>query len=246
MTSELSTQVDTIRTAKRGRLIANANNSEIAKTLSMIYFMVGLRPQHFPTMEEDQFIFKYIRQNFPEITLEEIYLAFDVAIKGESEVGDVKVYDQFCIEYLVRIIMGYKDYVKKVAKQIPEPRYIEEQKVVVISTEEKLKDIEEFRNKEIDYRILPPYLYDWMVELKIINLEDSDKIKYYGIATKVRLSELKALMDSNPTDKIARRTYSDFYNKYQEGCINLTEAEISDIDKIFKRIVVINNLKNKL
>ena len=97
---ELIMPIDTLLKAKKTTLISQCSNEEIGKRLSLIYFMIGLRPQHFPSPEEDLFIFNYLRINYGHKTLDELYLAFDLAIKGTTEV-DCKVYDQFSITTVI-------------------------------------------------------------------------------------------------------------------------------------------------
>ena len=108
-----------INKAITGKRILDSTDSEIAKRLSLIYFMIGLRPHHFPTKEEDVFLFSYIRKNYPNTTLDEIYLAFDLAIKNVLDVSDIKCYDQFSIEYFVRIMTGYYRYAKNIISNEP-------------------------------------------------------------------------------------------------------------------------------
>jgi hypothetical protein len=233
-----------INKARDGIKLFQSTDSELAKRLSMIYFMIGLRPHHFPTEDEDRFLFAYIRKNFPNYTLDDIYLAFDMAIKNQLDIDDIKCYDQFSVEYFVRIMLAYKRYVRVVVAN--EPRKHKELPLsgTIISKEEKLADIKELYSYDsLDKVIIPSYIYSWMCELGYINLSDSDKVIMYRKAINIKLNNLQSIVYSNPLNKDARKEFTAYQKRVKDNFVNITSSEEAELHSIFIRLAVINQIK---
>ena len=124
LTTSGTTQLDTIRKVLGGKRIADATDTELAETHTRLFFVIGLRPQHFPSKEEDRAIYGYLRANYGHKTLDELLYAFNLAIKGELNLkaDDVKVYDQYSIAYVVRIMEAYRVWLLSQAEKVPEPK----------------------------------------------------------------------------------------------------------------------------
>lgn len=124
MTTCTSTPVDTIKKVLAAKLVSQATDGDISKVFAGIFFVIGLRRQHFPTQQEDKLIFAYLRTHYGHKSLDELTLAFNLAIKGELELKpeDVKVYDQFTIAYLVTVMEAYRKWLKKQVQLIPEEK----------------------------------------------------------------------------------------------------------------------------
>lgn len=154
--------------------ISDASDIEIAQKLSIIYYLIGLRPNHFPTPEEDAFLYGYIRKKYSHKTLEELVLAFELAIDNKLDLEDVKVYDQFTPEYLTRIMNAYKSWLNQLHKN-KKPEKMENEKVT-ITDEYKLNEIDEWLNKkDINLWLIPVYLYYYLKDLNFINLTNAEK-----------------------------------------------------------------------
>jgi len=118
LTVERITQTDTVAAVKerlKGKAMCVASDQEISLGLSKIYLLVGLRPHHFPTMEEDLFLFTFIRNHFGRKTLSEMEYAFELAVTNQLDIDDIKVYDQFTPEYFARIMNAYKRWLMGVS-----------------------------------------------------------------------------------------------------------------------------------
>lgn len=241
---ELITQTDTIKQAWKSRHISAASDKELAQTLNKVYFTIGLRPQHFPTREEDLVLFGYLRQKYGERTLGELYLAFDLAINDKLDVNDYKVYDQFSIEYLVRVFNSYGRYVYKTmteAKQLtPPPAPVEVPKV---TENEKLTDIAEFFNAP-ESKILPLYVYEWLDQLGFLTYTDEEKVKLYGEAIKAVKINLANEALKNTGDKGAKAELDRLRENIREGFRKATPHELSAIQTEYKKTVLIDQ-KNK-
>lgn len=204
--------------------------------------MIGLRPQHFPSPEEDLFIFNYLRVNFGHKTLDELYLAFDLAIKGELDT-DVKVYDQFSIEYLVRIMNAFRIYSNHLIKEqsqkpmetLPPPTETEQ---------EMIKDVMEYvKNDFYNFRNLmmtPLYLFTICEKLNFINQTEKQKIKMYGKAVQYRKDMLK---NETIIDIRHNREYQKFIKDLENN--TLSSFEIQFISDIYKRMSILEYLIEK-
>lgn len=202
--------------------------------------LVGLRPQHFPTQQEDVLLITFIKKHFARQGIEELYYAFELAITGELDIDDVKVYDQFTLEYLMRIMNSYKRYMIEKCKEILTKIKPVEPEVPKLTDEDKRQDIEEWRIRiKTDSRLLPFYLYDWMKQLKMIDMEENEILRYYGKAIRIRENELRRNAE---IDVDARKELKAFMHMKSNHFSNITKDEERNIDSIFKRLVVIDKL----
>jgi len=227
--------ITAIQTILKGKLISEASDSEISKELLKIYFIIGLRPQHFPTKEQDVFIFQYLKAKFGHKTLEELYLAFDLAINQKLDLEDYKVFDQFSIEYLVRIMNAYRKWLIKTKTEIEikeEPKLIE----MIITDKEKKQDIAEWEaKKDINVHYIPLYIYDYLCEFGKIILSANEKALIYQKAAGMRYSMLQVEGGGEFT------TFAEMFKKgYQE----IKGDEVLRIKELAKKISVYDYLKS--
>ena len=230
----LSTITD-IQTILNSKLIKDASDYEISKELLKIYFIIGLRPQHFPTKEQDSFIFKYLKAKFGHKTLEELYLAFDLAINQKLDLEDYKVFDQFSIEYLVRIMNAYRRWLIKTKIDLEikeEPKLIE----MTVLDEEKKQDIEEWLNKkDLNIHYIPLYIYDYLCEFEYIMLSSEEKIEKIKKAASMRFSILQAEGGGE---------FKAFLEMYKNGYKGLKGDEVIRVRELAKKISVYDYIKS--
>ena len=204
--------------------------------------MIGLRPQHFPSPEEDLFIFNYLRVNFGHKTLDELYLAFDLAIKRELDV-DVKVYDQFSIEYLVRIMNAFRIYSNHIIKEQPQ-KPMETLPPPTETEQEMINDVMEYvKNDFYNFKnlmMIPLYLFTTCEKLSFINQTEKQKIKIYGKAVEYRKNMLK-------NESIMDLRFNREYQKLVRDIKNntLSSFEIQFISDIYKRMSILECLIEK-
>jgi hypothetical protein len=224
--------------------IADATNKELAVEFSKVYFLIGLRPQHCPNEEQSKLIFDYIRFHYPVKTIKEIYLAFDLAIHGKYEV-DHKVFDQFTIEYFVRIFNAYRKYLVEMHKILQENTKLESPKIEykVNHHEEMEAEIEEFlQQKQIDFRFLPIYLYNYLERLNKISLSIEEKKEYYQKAIQYFKKQLQNENNYGIMDSV--REIKRFDKLLAED--SLTDDYKINLKDIAKRMVVFDYwTKNK-
>jgi len=166
----LNTQTEVVRKALSGVKVCEAEDNDLYRTLSIIYLIVGLRPHHFPTKQEDTVILGFLREEYALKTLDELILAFKLAMKGELDLEDVKVYDQFTCEYLARVMTAYRKWLKEVdSKVIPAPPPAIENKEEV--TPDEIIEIAKGCLK-YDWRLIPVRAYTILYNQGKRNTED--------------------------------------------------------------------------
>ena len=185
----------------------------------------------------------FIRSEYGLKTLDELLLAFKLAIKGELEIEDVKVYDQFTCEYLARVMTAYRKWLKSKSKEMPAPAPKMILGNVSTSQAEKMADIEEWESKDkkdINFDLIPPYLYDYLVEFKKIpdNYEEPDNL--FRAAKLRRRILFQDSLSFRTEDKIA---FNEFEKMFISG--EYSGLEPNRIKLLAKKIMVFDYLNKK-
>lgn len=130
----------------------------------------------------------FIRVNYPNKTLDEFTLAFNLALTGKLELAynDVKLYDIFSCEYLGRIMSAYAKWLKGVYYRYQE--FSESQRLKdlpagnVKLSEKQWNELLKDSNK-LPFDLIPVMLYEHFTETKKIKVNDKDKWAYLHKAT---------------------------------------------------------------
>ena len=111
--------------AQSTQTLRSRNEEDLKQVLRYSMVLVGLRGNNMPTEEEKFVLLNFIRSNFGNQTLEEIKLAFELAVSGKLGI-DAKCYENFSCEYFGRIMKAYIDYARQetitVVKEIEAPK----------------------------------------------------------------------------------------------------------------------------
>jgi hypothetical protein len=189
------TNVNKANLALGGKFIGESTEQEVKERLKRIYAMIGLRPHHFPVDEEKQFLHDFIFVKYSRKTLDELVLAFELALDGQLDVEDVKVYDQFTCEYLARIMNGYRNWLKNVSaieatKKKP-VAFIDNKRELTF--DEIQEWVNEWKAKEkIELDLIPLTFYEFLVgngSLVVSNEKKWEYIQKATVAIKVGLHE---------------------------------------------------------
>jgi len=179
---------------------------QIKEILRLIMLKVGLRAANLPNEEEKAVLIAHIVTEYGNHTLEEIKLAFDMAISGklDLEQKDITCYENFSCLYFSTIMTAYRNWAKETYKFIKiVPKMIEEKKS--IEHEEMLEWINEWSAKEnIDIELIPLQFYDFLVGANLINVSNKEKHGYLAKATsqiKVRLIDAMSLSKNDDAYK---------------------------------------------
>lgn len=201
-----------------------------------IFLLIGLRKSQFPAPEEDIFNVAFIKKNFGHKTTTEIIEAFELAVTGKIDV-DVKHYDQFTLPYFCRIMDAYRIFNNDRILSTPPPKFKEI--AYQMTDEERLNEIEEWKNKSYDFKILPLYLYDWLLKYSLHAITDELKADYYNRAVKVHENELRRNFELYGV----KQPYSDFLKVKANNFENISQQELDTITNIYKRIFINEYLK---
>lgn len=76
---------------------------------------VGLRGVNLPTQIEADFLVAFLERNFAGHTIQELALAFEMAVARKLELRseDVICYENFSVEYVARIMAAYRAWASK-------------------------------------------------------------------------------------------------------------------------------------
>jgi hypothetical protein len=133
--------------------IKKAALADVDMLFRKCFTLVGLRAQNIPNDFETLVLYEFLVENYGEHTIDEIHLAFKLAVQGKLDIGsdDVKCYENFSCLYLSSIIVAYRKWAAQTYRQL-EP--------VIVKPEEEQKYLEGPR-KEIHwgYHIDNAYLH---------------------------------------------------------------------------------------
>lgn len=201
-----------------------------------IFLLIGLRKIQYPTPEEDIFNVAFIKKNFGQKTSTQIIEAFELAVTGKLDV-DVKHYDQFTLPYFCKIMDAYRIYNNERILATPPPKFKEI--AYQMTDEERLNEIDEWKNKSYDFKILPLYLYDWILKYDLHAITDDLKADYYNRAVRVHENELRRNFELYGV----KQPYGDFLKVKANNFENISQQELDTITNIYKRIFINEYLK---
>lgn len=196
-----------------------------------IFLLIGLRKVQYPTPEEDLFNVTFIKKNFGHKTPYEIIEAFELAVTGKLDV-DVKHYDQFTLPYFCNILNAYRIFNnERILAQAPAPILQIEYE---LTDADRIIEIESWRKKDYDFRILPLYLYDWILKYTSQAITDALKVDYYNRAVKIHENELRRNFELYGV----KQPYADFLKVKADNFENINHGELNVITNIYKRIFI--------
>jgi hypothetical protein len=119
-------------------LISESTVDELKQVLRLVMIKAGLRSQNWPQDEEKVVLIDHIVSNFGGNRIEEIKLAFDLAIaeKLEIEKKEISCYENFSCAYFSKIMNAYRLWSTQEIKHIK----TEEPPVQKIFTQDELDD----------------------------------------------------------------------------------------------------------
>lgn len=204
----------------------------IKEVLRLIMLKVGLRAVNLPNDEEKAVLIAHIVTEYGNHTLEEIKLAFDMAISGKLnlEQKDITCYENFSCLYFSNIMTAYRIWAKEVYKFIkPVSKMIEEKKS--IEYDEMIEWINEWASKEnIDIELIPLQFYDFLVGANLLAIPNKEKWEYLGKATaQIKVKLLDAMSLSKNDD--AYKEFKAFEKMETDGFVGSTSERIKNRSK---------------
>lgn len=104
--------------ALTGVKLGLCENEKMTEALQYCMLLVGIRVNNYPAQSEFDLFKIFLRRNFPGNTVEELLLAFEMAIAGKLDMGKdgAKAYENFSCEYIARILNAYRSWSEKVIR----------------------------------------------------------------------------------------------------------------------------------
>lgn len=183
---------------KNGLKIRNLEEDEpLLQVLRYVFTLIGIRNEQIPNQIEKVVLVKFIKDHYPNYSVEEIRVAFEFAIKKITTV-EVNHYGNFSGLYFASIMNAYQEHRNKVAGELhrieqrekaQQEIEITEAEILKIETEYKKNIIDPIfedykKNSRLDFGITnPKYIYDLMSKEfpDLINLEERQEIKLEAI-----------------------------------------------------------------
>jgi len=235
--------VTSIQIAMQSKSIQDATDKEIAQELNKIFFLIGLRNQFIPNQDQAKLIVTYIRNNYENRKLDELFLAFDFYIKSYY-CEDVKFYDQFNLQSLNLVMNGYRKYINDLNSKLREvkPPSPPEQNIPKLDINQ---DIEEYLNRtDLNKRnlvLIPTYIYDNMLKLGYINQDEKRKVTLYRLATDMYESRLA--YEAKDFDKFAIGKLNRFRKEKSYYFENIDDVTVSDIKQLYQKLSVLDEIQ---
>ena len=228
MTMELTTEQ---RSYYNGERICNTTNQQIVNKLKYIIVLVGC--DKLPNNEETLILVDFIKNDLKKYYLEEMVLAFKLALKGEIE-ADLNHYNTFSVNYLCRVMRVYekwrqKNYKPKQNIMINEKNSLSDEEKEQIVKEGLVDEYTHYKLKKEFKSICPQIYLDYLWKNKLIKPTEKE-IKDIKTLSE---TELKSRLDAE------KSTSNNIYEvrKIAKKILNLTS------ENEFKTLCKVNYLK---
>jgi hypothetical protein len=208
--------------------IIQGERENLVKTLRWIMMKVGLREQNWPTTEETAVLIQHIESNYGGHTVEELRLAFDMAINGKLEVDPI-CYENFSCLYFSKIMGVYREWAIEEYKEIESKYSFKQIEYKEDMSREAMMDwfeatAKKIRAGEMLVDFVPEMLYVFMDENGNISATKEEKYQYLQRAAEYRQGQLQSDVDKNDTPN-NRWRLSTFITQKNNGYFEGQEAD---------------------
>jgi len=168
-------------------------------------------------------------EKYPNVNIKEVEFAFrNYSVKEYGKNFNLFIFDEVLEPYL-RL-----RYEASRLEEYKQPKQI----AMKISNEEKLQDIHEYAEREDlnedTIHLIPYYIHDWILELGLMEVPDSDKYDLYDKATKLKL---KMIHKEALLDPVKMKDYEKFKHNYQKNMFS--DWEVEQIHYIYLKLVAL-------
>ena len=125
-----------LQIAIASELICKIHISHLTQVLRLIMLKLGIRANNLPSKEETGVLMDHIITNFGGNRIEEIKLAFDMAMAGKLHIDDINCYENFSCAYFSKIMNAYRFWAADAVRGIVQ----EEKTPQKIFSQEELED----------------------------------------------------------------------------------------------------------
>ena len=148
--------------------IVRAEDIDVKKKLAYAMMLVGIKPERIPLGADETFLIGQIKKNFGGNRLNEIQLAFDLAVNGQLDIEEKEgnAYQDFTFIYFSRVFNAYRRWAAVEYKQIEDKPV---QKIYTLEELENIQraDIEAFYQRCLKGILPPDKLPDYFLPLLI-------------------------------------------------------------------------------
>lgn len=178
--------------AVQAKKVGESSMEELSQALRLIMLKLGIRSNNLPSQEEKMVLIEHICNRYGTHALEEIKLAFDMAMIGKLD-GEFRCYENFSCDYVSHVMKAYRKWAKEEYKQIPQLPPIPAKK-------ENLSDFSMLRwlAQEIrfirtgkPFELVPLELYDYLDKRGKIPATNEEKFEYMRKAAAWRAGQLQ-------------------------------------------------------
>lgn len=223
--------------------IAKVPIDQVKEALRYAMVKIGLRSQNWPQDEEKALLLAHIVREYGNHTVEEIRLAFDMAIAGKLELlpgESVNCYENFSCLYFSSIMNAYRRWAAQTHRQVkpalPEATPGEEM------TDEAMEEwVNQTRKMRLSVELLPVLMYDWLLKKGRISTSVEQKKEYLMRAVAYRQGKLIKALDEHMTVE-NRQALKEFLEMKEEGVFSGAEATI--LKSLAKKMILFDYLKN--
>lgn len=124
-------------------LVRKASVDEIKAALRLVMAKLGIRALNLPSDEEKAVLLSHVVKNFGGNRVQEINLAFEMAIAGKLDLDDVNCYENFSCAYFSKVMISYQRWAAEAVKQI-KPSEPPTQKIYTTG------ELEEFQREDVE------------------------------------------------------------------------------------------------
>jgi hypothetical protein len=232
-TNGSNTKTNQLAQAINGRKLRNFGGfQELERVFFMIWQMIGLKEDNYPGPEEASYLMNIVQKNYSQYTLEEIHLAFELAITRESlpfmgKGATVEHYQSFDFQYFSKIMFGFR-------------RYKEHQLKPILAKQNKLKEAEPISDYDFlklnfvnKFSIYVKGGYPWSYGIDLTIFEILVRLKKVELPKEVKVKagqDVKRAM--NLTGEIDEKTKNEWIKKTKIKCfqIFINDLRVNKID----------------
>jgi hypothetical protein len=231
--------------AIQNKKIIHRDLEELKESLRYAMVKIGLRSQNWPSDEEKGVLIQHIIKNYGGHTVEEIKLAFDMAITGRLDV-EVNCYENFSCLYFSNIMSAYREWAKEEYKQFEAAQPISEIENKEDMSQEAMQDwfnvtAKKIKAGEMTVDFVPLSLYEWMDANGNISATPEEKYKYLERAANYRQSALMDEVQRQDTPN-NRWRLQNFLNSKEKGYFE--GEEIGILRSLAKKILLFETVLN--
>lgn len=219
----------------QSKKVNEASIMEIKEVFRLVMMKLGIRGNNLPSEVEKMVLLEHLCRQYGSHTLDEIKLAFDMAMVGKLD-GEFRCYENFSCDYISLVMKAYRAWAHEEFKQLPAPTPPQKH-MEAVSDFAMLKwlarEIQLIKTGK-PFQFVPLDLYEWFDKRGNIKATPEEKRQYLNKAVAWRGVELQKECDKkNSVDNNA--ALMQFRAMRDEGCFR--GAEIDRLKAVAKKLL---------